>query len=106
MSHDEAARHALYDALAKALGPEPTSHLMSLLPPVGWADVATKQDLRIVESELRTDFERLRGEFQDLRGDFHELRADLATSQRQQTMTLVGAMLSISTLTTIAGALL
>ena len=31
---------------------------MELLPPVGWADVATKQDLRELEAKMIAAFER------------------------------------------------
>lgn len=58
MAVDEAARHQLYNSLESTLGPEPTSTLMSLLPPVGWADVATKQDLATLENAIRADFHR------------------------------------------------
>ena len=55
MAVDEAARHQLYNSLESTLGPESTSTLMSLLPPVGWADVATKQDLGSLENALRAE---------------------------------------------------
>ncbi len=45
MSIDERQRHELYEGLVEALGPERADTLMELVPPVGWADVATKQDL-------------------------------------------------------------
>lgn len=46
MAVDERRRKALYDALERQIGPEEATTLMELLPPVGWADVATKEDLR------------------------------------------------------------
>jgi hypothetical protein len=38
---DERARHELYRAVEELLGTKTADTLMSLLPPVGWADVAT-----------------------------------------------------------------
>lgn len=53
MPVEEAARHQLFDDLESALGPESTSPLMSLLPSVGWADVATRQDRRRTSARYR-----------------------------------------------------
>jgi hypothetical protein len=45
MAADERARHELYQQAEAAMSRESADTLMELLPPVGWADVATKQDL-------------------------------------------------------------
>ena len=45
MAISEEARHDLYLALEDALGHDQATTLMEHLPPVGWADVATKRDL-------------------------------------------------------------
>ncbi|MGH9243182.1 MAG: hypothetical protein ACRD29_02455 [Acidimicrobiales bacterium] len=45
MATSEAARHRMYTALQDAIGHENATTLMEHLPPVGWADVATKRDL-------------------------------------------------------------
>ena len=51
---DERARHELYRAVEELLGTSTADTLMTLLPPVGWADVATKDDLRQLEARLTT----------------------------------------------------
>jgi hypothetical protein len=43
MAVTEAARHDLHEGLIDTLGPERAATLMEHLPPVGWADVATKE---------------------------------------------------------------
>jgi hypothetical protein len=52
MSVDERHRLQLADAAKRALGDDEGITLMELLPPVGWADVATKQDLELLEHKL------------------------------------------------------
>jgi hypothetical protein len=47
----------LHDLLRQPLGEEAASKLMEFLPPVGWADVATKQDLDRVAAEIRADLQ-------------------------------------------------
>ncbi len=56
MALDERARHELFLRLERALGPESAETLMELLPPVGWADVATKRDLDALRHQLLADF--------------------------------------------------
>jgi hypothetical protein len=58
MSVDERRRLQLADAAKRALGDDAGITLMEMLPPVGWADVATKQDLDILEARLEARFER------------------------------------------------
>ena len=45
-------RHELYQTLEGVIGKRPTETMMSLLPPVGWADVATKRDLEAMEARI------------------------------------------------------
>ncbi len=57
MAIDERARHQLYLKLEGVLGPDEASTLMEHLPPVGWADVATKHDLLELEQRVDLRFE-------------------------------------------------
>ncbi|MGH9250698.1 MAG: hypothetical protein ACRD0W_14400 [Acidimicrobiales bacterium] len=89
MAVDERARHELLGRLDDVLGREEATTLMSLLPPVGWADVATKHDLDSLGIQLRSE---LRAEIGQLRGEFHR---DLGALTRT---------LMISMLTTVIAA--
>lgn len=61
----ESNRHRLHQALIDALGEQEAATLMEHLPPIGWADVATKGDL----DHLRTVI--------DARSDTTEARFDM-----------------------------
>jgi hypothetical protein len=52
MAVSESQRHELYARLEEVIGKEHAETIMSLLPPVGWADVATKSDLDAMESRI------------------------------------------------------
>jgi len=52
MAIDEQSRYSLHQLLEGVLGPSGANSLMELLPPVGWADVATKRDLDALEGRL------------------------------------------------------
>ncbi len=102
MAVDEAARHQRYSDLESALGPEPTSTLMSLLPPVGWADVATKQDLRVLENGIRAELHQALGA---LRAEMHQDLQGLHTAMRTMLFSMLGAMFTLAGLTWAATSL-
>lgn len=90
MALDERARHELHRKLEEVLGTDQASTLMEMLPPVGWADVATKRDLDALESNLS-----LRSEASE-----HRLRAEIATSARTAMIahigTTIGAIIAVA----------
>jgi hypothetical protein len=56
MPVDERSRHQLFSHLEEVLRPEDATTLIEHLPPVGWADVATKRDLDAFELRLDQRF--------------------------------------------------
>ena len=59
MAIDERTRYEMYLGLEQLLGPQVADALMEHLPPVGWADVATKHDLAALEDRLSQRFDGL-----------------------------------------------
>ena len=55
MAITEESRHRLYQRLDEVLGVNEAATLMEHLPPVGWADVATKHDLEMFRLEFRAE---------------------------------------------------
>lgn len=75
---DERTRHLMYLGLEEKLGTEVTDSLMQHLPPVGWADVATRHDLEGQVLLLRTDLEAQIGQLRtDLEAQIALLRYDI-----------------------------
>ena len=50
-------RDQLHQRLKQVLGPKEAAIIMEYLPPVGWADVATKRDLDQMAERLELKFE-------------------------------------------------
>ena len=88
MAVTEESRYQLFQRFEELLGREGVSTLMELLPPVGWADVATKRDLDRLGSTLDARIDRLGV----------ELRAEMFREQRNQTLALIGANTTITAL--------
>jgi hypothetical protein len=59
----EEGRHQLYQKLEEALGRAEATTLMEHLPPLGWADVATKRDLDGLEERFDLRLESLEERF-------------------------------------------
>ncbi len=75
---DERSRHELYRRLEEVLGADAATTLIEHLPPVGWADVATKHDLAQLEEVMDIRFVRILDRFTalDMRLDDRFARVD------------------------------
>lgn len=85
MAITEQSRHQMYKHLEELMGADDAAVLMEHLPPVGWADVATKRDLEMLELKFE---------------------ARLANGLRQHTLSILGGVAVINTLTLAASTLL
>jgi len=87
MSVTERQRHELHEWAKRVGDQEVAATLMELLPPVGWADVATKRDLGHLEAQLRSEMSVLRHELSGVRSDLQVeiagLRAELRTGMAE-----------------------
>ena len=75
MAIDEAMRHRIFGRIEEILGEETASVLMTHMPPINWADMATKQDLANVERRLEAKIDGLENRL-DAKIDGLELRLD------------------------------
>ena len=96
MALDERARHELFLRLEQVLGADQAETLMEMLPPVGWADVATKRDFDALEQRMDLRFEALEN---NLLAAFRgELLATVGTQTRTLVIANVGTVLSMAAL--------
>ena len=100
---DERSRHQLYLRLEETLGAEAASTLMEHLPPVGWADVATKRDLDALGQRMDLRFQGLDERFKSLEHKLvatfrGELQGAVTAQGRQLTISLVGTAGAFSAL--------
>ena len=102
MTVDERSRLQLAEALKRVLGDDEGIMLMELLPPVGWADVATKHDLLQLEARMDLRFEAFEHRFE---ASEHKVVATMERELRSQTWKLfaVNAALMGAMLGTIIG---
>jgi hypothetical protein len=97
----------MYRRLQEVLGESEAATLMEHLPPVGWADVATKRDLDHLKLDLDHQTALLRSEIatakSELRGAIAAAEARFERALREQTRTfLFGLVTSNATLAGLA----
>lgn len=101
MAIDERARHELHRKLEEVLGAKEAATLMAHLPPVGWADVATKQDILLLKDDLAQLEERINLRFQSV-VDRLETRLTnrmiemMTTFTRTTVISVVGSLMTLT----------
>ena len=78
MPRSERRRHQLYEEAKQVLSVESADELMSYLPPVGWADVATKTDLGMIRYEMDALRSEMRGDMARIEGKIDRVEDRLA----------------------------
>ena len=95
MAVTEENRHRLYQRLEAVLGAQEATTLMELVPPVGWADVATKRDLDALGRRIDERFDAAQRQL-DLRFAAQEQNflATLHDQLRMQLIAIIGIVVS------------
>ena len=117
MAVDEGARKRLHDALERELGAEEAATMMTLVPPVGWGDVATARDIEGLRAATARDVEALgaanardheairAAHARDLEALRHELRAEMERLARLVIMWTSSMVVATAGLSFAAGKL-
>lgn len=104
MSITNEDRYHLQQRATKVLGKKEGATLMEMLPPVGWAEVATKRDLDQLTTHMNLKFAqanerfelRLDGTAADLRGDMAGIRAEFEKSLGRMQTVLLSAFIALA----------
>jgi hypothetical protein len=64
MSVSEHERHRLFTWFEEHMGSDQAATMMSLLPPTGWGDVATRRDLDLLEARINAKFDQVEARFE------------------------------------------
>ena len=106
MPVDERARHRLYLRLEEVLGPDEAGTLMAHLPPAGFADLATKEDVLLLRTDLTGRMEsldhRLTAQMESLE---HRVTARMESLTRRLIMWTSSMVLAAAALAFAAGRL-
>lgn len=93
MTVTEEARYHRLQQLDDSLGEKRANTMMELLPPVGWADVATKRDLDQQSERLGL---MVRAEISGVRAEIAGVRGDFQNSLRRMQTVLLSAVVSVA----------
>ncbi len=99
----ERRRHLLYEEVKEVLSVDSADELMDSLPPVGWADGATKSDVSMVRTEIdvlraemRTEMSSMRievgAEIGAVRGEMSLIRSEMYAIRHDLHSDFVGGM--------------
>lgn len=94
-------RSELYQRLKETMGERPAGTLMAHLPPVGWADVATKQDLALLKQATKQDLALLKQDLAHLqetmatKTDLADLRSEMHQALRSTFLTVVATNITL-----------
>ena len=103
MAGTPASRQRLYRELGELLSQEAMDEFMDVLPPVGWGDIARRQDITTLEhtlrADLRTEIASVRTEIAPVRTEIASVRTDLTTAMRTQLFAILGSMFTLAGLT-------
>jgi hypothetical protein len=108
MTVDERNRLQLAEAAKRILGDDEGITLMELLPPVGWADVATKQDLAALEGRIDARFDRVDARFASLDQRFELMEHKVLGIMERELRQLTWRLFAIygATMTAMVGAVI
>jgi hypothetical protein len=105
MAITEPSRHKLYQRLEKVLGAEEADTLMEHLPPVGWANVATKDDLARLEAVMNARFTSVDSRFEALDSRFDasdaNMRSYVDRAMRTNVVVTIGVLGTLTTAVTV-----
>ena len=91
MTVTEQARYHLHQQLDDSVGEKGANTIMELLPPVGWADVATKRDLDQQSERLEHKIERVELRLQ---ADIAGVRSNFENLLRHMQMVVLSTVIS------------
>ena len=77
MTVDEPTRYELFRWFAEQMPDHLAEAMMKSIPPSGWGDVATRNDLTASGVLLRGEMAEVRGEMAEVRGEMAEVRGEM-----------------------------